>query len=359
MAPTPAQAFLPPRTVRPIVLIGAGGIVRDAHLPAYRLAGFPVASLFDVDRAKAEALAREFGVRRVPATLAEAIATAPTGAVFDVAVPAPALAGVVAVLPEGAPALLQKPLGENLDEARALLALCHQRRLRAAVNFQLRFAPGIAAARALIAADAIGPVHDLEVRVTVDTPWHLWRFLAGAPRVEILYHSIHYIDLIRSFFGEPAGVLARTVRDPRSAGLAPTRTAVLLDYGDRRRATITANHGHEFGPKHQESYVKWEGARGAIIARLGVLLNYPQGEPDTLEICARDRPEAPPAWREVPLAGNWFPHAFMGSMASVMRFAAGESPELPTAVADAFRTMAVVEAAYLSAAGPGTPIPSA
>jgi len=358
MAPTPAPAFLRPKVVPPIAIIGAGGIVRDAHLPAYRLAEFPVAGLFDLDRAKAENLARTFGVRRVWATLEEAVRTAPAGAVFDVAVPPGALPGIVAALPEGAAALLQKPLGENLDQARHLAALCAQRRLRAAVNFQLRFAPCIVAARRLIEAGAIGAVHDLEVRVTVDTPWHLWRFLEASPRVEILYHSIHYIDLIRSFFGEPRGVLARTLRDPRSARLASTRTALLLDYGEARRATVTANHGHEFGPRHQESYVKWEGERGAIVARLGALLNYPAGEPDILEVCALGPAGEPPAWRTEPLDGNWFPHGFIGSMASVMRFAGGESEALPTAVIDAVRTMAVVEAAYASAAGAATPIPS-
>ena len=31
-----------PKTLRPIVCIGGGGIMRDAHLPAYRKSGFPV-----------------------------------------------------------------------------------------------------------------------------------------------------------------------------------------------------------------------------------------------------------------------------------------------------------------------------
>ena len=37
-----------PRTERPIVIVGAGGIVRDAHLPAYRLAGFRVHGICDL-----------------------------------------------------------------------------------------------------------------------------------------------------------------------------------------------------------------------------------------------------------------------------------------------------------------------
>jgi predicted dehydrogenase len=34
------------------VIIGAGGIVRNAHLPAYRKAGFPVAAIVDSDPAE-------------------------------------------------------------------------------------------------------------------------------------------------------------------------------------------------------------------------------------------------------------------------------------------------------------------
>jgi len=34
-----------PSAPRPIVVIGAGGIVRDAHLPIYRRLNFPVAGI--------------------------------------------------------------------------------------------------------------------------------------------------------------------------------------------------------------------------------------------------------------------------------------------------------------------------
>jgi len=357
-SPHPLNVPLPLRP-HPIAVIGAGGIVRDAHLPAYRLAGFPVALLHDLDAARARRLAADFGVPLTCPTLAAAVAAAPKPTIFDVAVPASALPAVLAALPDGAAVLMQKPFGENLAQARELLALCRQKSLCAAVNFQLRFAPCIAAARALIAQGAIGDLHDLEVRVTVDMPWHLWTFLEGIPRMEILYHSIHYVDLIRSFLGEPRGVHARTVKHPRTQRLASTRTNIALDYGDTLRANITTNHGHAFGRLHQESYVKWEGTRGALKAKLGLLLDYPRGEPDTLDLCQLDADGRAGPWQPVPIGGNWYPHAFIGPMAGLQRFASGEATELPTRVDDAIRTMAVVEAAYQSNEQGGTPIPSA
>lgn len=355
--PTPDQSPQLPRTLRPIVIIGAGGIVKNAHLPAYRLAGFPVAALYDIDPAKAQALAAEAGIPQVHATLAAAIAAAPANAVFDVAVPASALTEVLTALPDGAAVLIQKPFGEDLAQARTLLALCQRKRLRAAVNFQLRYAPCIETARRLIAEGAIGEVHDVEVRVTVHMPWHLWTFLEGLPRVEMLYHSVHYLDLVRSFLGEPCGIYAKTVKHPRTLRLASTRTNIALDYGDLLRANITTNHGHDFREDHAESYVKWEGTKGAIKARLGLLINYLRAQPDALEICRVDEKEIPGEWQTIPLEGNWYPHAFIGTMSALMRFANGETDELPTRVEDAFKTMAVLEAAYESNAHGATPIP--
>lgn len=358
MEPTPPASVLPLRHPLPIVIIGAGGIVKDAHLPAYRLAGFPVAGLFDLESAKAQELAAAFGIPEVFPTLQKAVNSAAPGTIYDVAVPAAAIAGVLRELPEGAAVLIQKPFGETLEQARELLTICQRRRLRAAVNFQLRFAPAMLAARELIAQGAIGELHDLEVRVTVHMPWHLWTFLAKAPRLEILYHSIHYIDLIRSFLGDPRGVYAKTVRHPSTPGLASTRTTMALDYGEVLRATVTTNHGHDFGPRHQESYVKWEGTRGAIRAQLGLLLNYPHGGRDFLEVCTVDTKDGAREWREIPVEGQWFPHAFIGSMSSLQRYAGGETAELPTRAEDAVRTMAVVEAAYQSSLSGATPIPS-
>jgi predicted dehydrogenase len=105
--------------------------------------------------------------------------------------------------------------------------------------------------------------------------------------------------------------------------------------------------------------VKLEGTAGAIKARLGVNLDYPRGLPDNLECCQLGAHAAPPRWQSLPLVGSWFPHAFIGTMASLMRRADGETSELPTSVEDAFRTMAVVEACYESSARGATPIPPA
>ncbi len=349
------QALALPERPRPIISIGAGGIVNDAHLPAYRKAGFEVSGIFDLDRSKAQATARRFGIARVFDSLDAAITQAPEGAVFDIAVPADAILDIIPTLPDGAATLIQKPLGNDLAEARAIRELVHAKQLTAAMNFQMRYAPYVLAARSLIEQGVIGDVHDMEVRVKVDTPWQLWSFFETVPRVEILYHSIHYIDLIRSFLGEPRSLFAKTVSSPTTIQLASTRSNIALDYGNTIRANITTNHGHAYGLRHQESYVAWEGTEGAIKATMGLLLNYPKGKPDAFEYCRLEAGQEP-TWQSLPLEGSWFPDAFIGSMASLMRYLEGGAATLPTAIDDAYRTMLLVEAAYRASDAGGVPI---
>ena len=343
------QAWPLPERPRPIVIIGAGGIVNDAHLPAYRLAGLPVAGLFDIDAGKARELAAKWESTAFE-TLADALAT--PDAVFDLALPPAAHAEVLRQLPEGAPVLLQKPMGRNLDEATAILEICRACRLQAAVNFQLRFSPMMLAVADALERGWLGRLVDVEAHLNLVTPWHLFPFLKGMDRVEIAVHSIHYLDLVRALLGNPSGVHARTLGHP-STELAQTRTSALLDYEADQRVTLSINHNHDFGRRFQDASFRFEGSDGAALVKLGLLLNYPEGEPDELWITRKGED-----WVQVPLRGGWFPHAFIGTMSNLQRFAAGDDPKLITAVADAWHTMALAEAAFESARTPATPVRS-
>ena len=295
-----------PENTRPIVLIGAGGIVNDAHLPAYRLAGFPVAGIYDPDREKAEKTAEKWGIPEVYHSMKELLSIGPAYVVFDVAVPGSAVPSVLRQLPHKAVVLMQKPMGEDHKMAKEILNTTRHMHMTAGVNFQLRYAPFINAARNIIREGLIGELCDIEVNVNVYTPWHMWEFLFSSPRVEIVYHSIHYIDLVRTFLGNPESIYAKTTGHPAMAELASVRTNIIMDYGRMVRANILTNHCHDFGLKHQQSYIKFEGTRGAIIARMGVLINYPQGVPDSFEYVVREKGKEP-VWQTVDIAGSWFP----------------------------------------------------
>ncbi|MFW2543935.1 Gfo/Idh/MocA family protein [Primorskyibacter sp. 2E107] len=331
-----------PQTARPVVIFGAGSIVTDAHLPAYRDLGVPVAGIFDPDTAKAAQVAAAWKTHAF-ATMGEAIGQAEM--IYDLAVPPSAIPGILEALPDGAIALIQKPLGSDLAEADAIIRILRRKGIKAAVNFQLRFAPMSLALKDAVAQGLLGEIVDFDAWLALDTPWHLWEFLADLPRVEILLHSIHYLDFVRDLMGNPQGVHARTMGHPSST-VSNTRTAMMLDYGQAARCALSINHNHSFGRKFQACEFRICGTEGAAYMKLGVNLDYPNGEPDALWLNTGGD------WEQVPLNGNWFIAAFHGRFAQVQRFAAGLDEILEGSAEDAWHTMALVEAAYESSAKP-------
>jgi len=345
------QAWPAPASPRPIVIVGAGSIVRTAHLPAYQRLRFPVAGLFDIRGEVAAETGRLAGGLPVFTTM-EAACAVPS-AVFDVAVPGGAILDVLERLPRGAAVLIQKPIGETLADARRIGRVCHDRRFIAAANLQLRFSPNMMVLADLIAADRLGDLVDIDVRIIDRQPWEQWGFLKGAPRLEVLYHSIHYLDAIRWIAGEPLGVMCRAVAHPLLPAFRDTRSTIVLDYGDRIRCGLVLNHTHAWDATYRASTFTVEGTRGAARGTLGVNLDYPCGEPDALEISTGG------SWENVPLRGSWFTEAFEGPMSNLQRFVAGEDRALVSPIDDAIKTMALVEACYTASAAGSTPIPVA
>lgn len=340
------QAWPKPSNPLPIVIFGAGSIVTDAHLPAYRNGGFPVRGIYDPDLEKAQKVAQEWGIIAY-ANIEEAIAQ--EDVLFDLATPPQAHFGILEKLPDGAAALLQKPMGNDLDEAGKIVSICESKDIRAAVNFQLRFSPMMLALKDAADKGLLGDIVDFDAWLALDTPWHLWEFLLKSPRVELSLHSIHYLDFIRSLLGNPQGIHAKTMGHP-SSKIAQTRTSAILDYGDEKRCALSINHNHSFGRRFQACEFRICGTKGAAYVKLGVNLDYPHGEPDELWLNSDE------GWQQVSLHGAWFPDAFTHRMAQLQRFATGEEEQLISNVQDGWDTMALVEAAYLSSSLPSTPI---
>ncbi|PZO80926.1 MAG: oxidoreductase [Mesorhizobium amorphae] len=337
------QGWPMPSAPRPITILGAGGIVRDGHLPAYRKMGLPVAGVFDIDRNAAGKLAADFGVDTVHDTLDAALAACGREGVFDLALPPTAILGTVERLPQGSVALIQKPLGPDLSVARQIVDALDARGVTAATNFQLRFTPSMLAIRDAVRRGLLGEIVDVEVRLAVYMPWELWSFIPKLDAVEIPLHSIHYLDWIRSTFGEPESVYAKAVKHPRYATQADARSSIILDYGDRIRCALSLNHTYAFGPDHVEATIRVEGTQGAAHLTVGYLVDYIRPVPERLEFVTQGE-----SWTELPLQGERVPDAFGFVMANLQRFANGEDAVLDTDVHDSVRTMALVDAALRS-----------
>jgi len=146
--------------------------------------------------------------------------------------------------------------------------------------------------------------------------------------------------------GDPKRVMAKTLKHPLK-DISSSRSTIILDYGENMHAVINTNHDHHFGPQHEESYIKWEGTKGAIKAKMGLLMNYPNGMPDVFEYALADA-DGDYKWTKLALEGSWFPEAFIGAMSNLMRFKEGSDQILAASVQNVLGTMKVVEACYIS-----------
>jgi len=343
------QTWPMPSKTNPVIIIGTGGIVKDAHLPAYKKAGFNVLGMFDIDKEKADLLAKEYEIDKVFSTFEEAFEN--KDCIFDLALPPANLLEVVEKLPEDIYAIFKKPLGRSLEEGNKIRKICHQKNIKACMNFQLRFSPIALPVYEAIQKNLLGELVELEVHVNVHTPWELWPFLKTLDRVEVPLHSIHYIDWIRSVLGNPKSLYCQSVKHPKVKDLADCRTSAIFNYGEHIRCCMTINHTHSFGRKNQDAYIRLEGTKGAAKMTLGLLLDYPNGEPEELEIITENTD-----WIKLDIKGKWFPDAFIGVMSNMQRFKNGEDDKLITSIDDSINTMAVVDSCGLSSQSGGLKI---
>ena len=102
-----------PHHTKPIVIIGAGGIVNDAHLPAYKTAGFTVAGIYDINQDKATATAQKFNIPVVFESMEQLLKQSPHDVVFDLALPGKVIPSILQQLPYKAAVLMQKPMGND------------------------------------------------------------------------------------------------------------------------------------------------------------------------------------------------------------------------------------------------------
>lgn len=333
-------------SVVPIAIIGAGGIVQAAHLPAYRKAKFPLAGIYDQDVPKAERVASEFGIEKVYRSLDELLDD-PSSQIVDIAVPASAQPEIAQrVAASGKHMLCQKPLAENYPDALAIVRAAEAAGVKAAVNQNMRWDPAIQATRTINKRGWLGNPVSADIQVNVWTPWHFWPWILETPRLEVMYHSIHYLDAIRYLFGDPARVYARGLRHPNQKAKAETRTTIILEYESDFQGLVHDTHNNwEEDQSDWYATFRFEGTDGVAKGSIGALYDYPIGRADTLEFRTRHLDAS--YWFRPRLEGKWFPDAFVGPMAELMRaVAANDEPE--NSVRDNLVTLQTVFATYRS-----------
>ena len=326
-----------------IGIVGCGGIVQYGHLHAYRAGGLHVRAVYDLDPERARAIADEFAIPVVAASAEELVSMAGVD-IVDIAVPPWVQPEIVALAASnGRHMLCQKPFSLELETARRMVETAEAAGVLLAVNQQMRWDAGIAASRDLVARGVLGRPTEGQIQVSVATGWHLWPWLAAAPRLEIMYHSIHYLDAMRSVLGDPEWVTSVHGRYPEQEPVqGETKTSTVLDYADGRQALVAVNHYNQHGRPYAE--FRFLGTKGALEGTLGLMYDYPDGRPDTLTLHRTG--EEP---RSFDFDTRWIPDAFLGPMTDLMdAVATGRAPI--TSGRDNLGTLALVFGAYRSAA---------
>jgi predicted dehydrogenase len=335
---------LPRRMDRGIGIVGAGGIVNYAHLPAYKKAGFKVIGVTDQQREKAERTAKEHGIDKACSSVEELLRL-PDVEIVDIAVyPAQQVAIVEQCAAAGKHLLCQKPFADEYAKAVRSVELAERAKVKMAVNQQMRWDAGIRCAHILIEEGWLGTPTYAGIQVHCKTDWSLWPWIYEGKRLEIMFHSIHYIDALRFLFGDPVYVFTSGSRAPGETTQAETKTLTTWEYESGLQVLIDVCHSTWQDDPY--AIFRFEGTEGAIKGTIGLMYNYPTGRPDTLEFMSKRNPGY---WFSARLDSMWIPDAFVGPMASLMRaIESGSDPE--TSGRDNLRTLQVVFAEYRSMA---------
>lgn len=342
---------LPRRRDWRIGVAGAGFIVRDCHLVAYRNAGFNPVAIASRNRDTAQAAAELHRVPRVHDSLDDLLADESIE-VLDVAVPPdaqPDLIRKAAALGKGRlrGILAQKPLALSVKDAKELVTCCADAGIVLAVNQNMRYDQSVRGARDLLRRGWLG----VPVLATIDMRavphWMPWA--EAQPSLSTFIMSIHHLDTFRYWLGTPDRVLASTRPDPRTK--FPHRDGVnlyILEYDSGARASSWDDVWG--GPCKEgaagEIGIRWriEGTEGLATGTIG-WPKYPAREPSTLAFSTLREPRMwfHPKWDAV-----WFPDAFVGTMAQLLvAIEDGTEPEIGGR--DNLDTIALCEAVFAAA----------
>jgi predicted dehydrogenase len=332
-----------------IGILGSGFIVRDCHLPSYRKAGYNPVAIASRRSDEARKVATLHAIPRVFDSYNELLDD-PTIEVLDIAVPPQAqLALIEAACARGTVKgiLAQKPLGRDYAEAVRAVEACERAGIVLAVNQNMRYDQSVRAARTLLTNGHLGEPIVATIDMRAIPHFMPWQEELGWVTLRIM--SIHHLDCLRFWFGDPERIYCSTRPDPRTA--FPHTDGIctyILEYASGLRCIVIDDI--YTGPAREgcpsDTYIRWriEGTNGLAIGDIGWCKD-PYTSPSRIRYAQKgDANFHAPLWNE-----SWFPDAFAGTMGALL--IALETGSLPVISArDNLVTMALVEAAYRSAA---------
>ncbi len=342
------QPQLPKKRDFRIASVGAGYIVAENQQVAYEKNGFHTYAITSRRRENAQKVADRFGIPHVYDTADEMLED-PNVEIVDIAVPPHVQAEVLHKCVEQRAhikgVLCQKPGAVSLEQLRALNAVCKDSGIKVAVNHNMRYDQSMRALKCSLDRGLLGKpvIASIDMRARAD----IQPFFRQYGRLDILDMGIHHIDTLRWLFGMPQKITSVCRTNPHldydhRDGIA----RYVFQYEDGLVAEgLDDNFSGPFEPCEQDLYIKWrvEGTEGVAMGAIGWPY-HPKLVPSTFRITSS---KIPGGWLTPEWETTWFPDAFAGTMASLMRAVENkEDPEI--SLFDHENTMACVEACYRS-----------
>lgn len=337
---------LPKRRDWKIGCIGAGFIMRDCHLVAYRNIGITPVAIASRSKERAQEVAEMHGIQKVYDTWQELL-NDPSLEIIDIAFPPDQQLEIVREAckkPNIKGIMCQKPLAMSMEDAKEIVRLGEEYGKKIAVNSNMRYDQSMRALKYLLDTKELGEpvIATIEMRAIP----HWQEFLKEYNKLELYSMGIHHVDILRYLFGDPEEITCVCRTDPRTKfNHKDGITQYTYHYSNGLMATSLDDVWAWPGtPCKDDIYIKWrvEGTEGMADGYIG-WPKYPQHNPSTLRFTSIRHPEwVEPHWDTV-----WFPDAFEGTMASLLNAVENDTePEI--SALDNIKTIACVEACYKS-----------
>ncbi len=243
--------------------------------------------------------------------------------------------------------LAQKPLAGSYNEAKQVVDLCRRANITLCVNQNMRYDQSVRGCKSVLDRGYLGDPVLATIDMRAIPHWMPWQQRQGWVTCRIM--SIHHLDTMRYWFGDPTRVYASFRPDPRTQfdhvdGIG----LYILEYDSGLRCMICDDvwTGPAREGAAEDIGIRWrvEGTAGMAKGEIG-WPSYPERTPSTIDFTTVSTGKwHRPRWDEV-----WFPDAFLGPMAELLvALESGSQPAMSGE--DNLQTMALVDACYLSAA---------
>jgi predicted dehydrogenase len=191
-------------------IIGAGGIARDQHIPAYqKLKDVEIVAICDVLKDRAEEVGRRFGIPRVFSDYRKLLKMDEIDAVSVCTPNFMHKAPTVAALEAGKHVLCEKPIAMNAREGRAMVEAAKRAKKKFMIGFHFRFKAETRMLKRLIDEGACGKIYHAKSSALRRRGIPSWGVFTqkdksgGGPLIDI---GVHVLDLTLYLMNHPKPV---------------------------------------------------------------------------------------------------------------------------------------------------------